>query len=299
MVIVKSKASITLVCVDDGADGISIDSITRYYRVSETLPTDTPLLAPSDWELTEPEYEERYEYVQVTAVASGEDVPDFETDTYYSYDSALSEYVLLEEVPGGEVWSNIYTSYYIREAVDDNLYYCDVYEWSDGGWTCSEISISSTYAMAKQAMEDIDNTNKRIDGESGRISDLGEGLNGLEGDIVIINNDTVPTIMEDITSLQARSDYTGHITVNDNPPSISLGKQTEDTKWSTEITSEGVTLKNGSTPAGQFMQNEKGESVMKSNNAVIATAIFRSADGGGGVLGLVAQSNGHLSLKEV
>lgn len=273
---------------------IYIVSITRHYRLSETLPNNTPLSALSDWNVTEPEYEERYEYVQVPTTESGNDVPSFQTDTYYRYDSALAEYVLIDEVPSGAVWSNIYTNYYTRVPIYENLYYCDVYEWSDGSKSCSDISVSSTYALAKQAIEDVGNANNRIDYESLRINDLNNGLSNVESSVAAINI----SILDTVDAMQTGNYYAGHITVNDNPPSISLGKQTATSKWSIRITGDGVDLKNGSVIAGQFVNNGE-ESVLKANNAIVSTTIFRSADGGNGVLGLVAQSNGHLSLKEV
>lgn len=70
-------------------------------------------------------------------------------------------------------------------------------------------------------------------------------------------------------------------------------------EWKVIVASNGVLLAlNQSTVASIQQYNNTTETLMKANNALMSVLRLRSSDNGG-CLGIVAQSNGHVTMKEV
>ena len=82
-----------------------------------------------------------------------------------------------------------------------------------------------------------------------------------------------------------------------NDPKLTLGKTTS--PWKVVVKNDGIFLQKSSNDVASLSKETSSEeTTLRADNARLANVKFRSANGGG-KLGIVAQSNGHVSLKEV
>ena len=82
-----------------------------------------------------------------------------------------------------------------------------------------------------------------------------------------------------------------------NDPKLTLGKTTS--PWKVVVKNDGIFLQKSSNDVASLSKETSSEeTTLRADNARLANVKFRSANGGG-KLGLVAQSNGHVSLKEI
>ena len=80
-------------------------------------------------------------------------------------------------------------------------------------------------------------------------------------------------------------------------PKLTLGKTTSE--WKVVVTNDGIFLQKSSNDVASLSKETSSEeTTLRADNARLANVKFRSANGGG-KLGIVAQSNGHVSLKEI
>lgn len=81
-------------------------------------------------------------------------------------------------------------------------------------------------------------------------------------------------------------------------PSLILGKI--NSAWKVVITNNAINLQKNSSYVASLAQDADSpqETTLKADNARLSNVKFRSANGGG-KLGIIAQSNGHVSLKEI
>ena len=80
-------------------------------------------------------------------------------------------------------------------------------------------------------------------------------------------------------------------------PKLTLGKTTSE--WKVIVTNDGIFLQKSSNDVASLSKEMSSEeTTLRADNARLANVKFRSANGGG-KLGIVAQSNGHVSLKEI
>ena len=128
-------------------------------------------------------------------------------------------------------------------------------------------------------------------GES--IVEIGSALQQ-QGETIADIQDDVDDVAEAIANELVASGY-AKITAS---PSVELGKT--DSAWKMLITNIAIRLVKNSSPVASLAQDvdNPNETTLKADNARLANLKLRSADGRG-VLGIVAQSNGHVSLKEI
>lgn len=82
-----------------------------------------------------------------------------------------------------------------------------------------------------------------------------------------------------------------------NDPKLTLGKTTS--PWKVVVKNDGIFLQKSSNDVASLSKETSSEeTTLRADNARLANVKFRSANGGG-KLGIVAQSNGHVSLKEI
>ena len=82
-----------------------------------------------------------------------------------------------------------------------------------------------------------------------------------------------------------------------NDPKLTLGKTTS--PWKVVVKNDGIFLQKSSNDVASLSKETSSEeTTLRADNARLANVKFRSANGGGN-LGIVAQSNGHVSLKEI
>ena len=78
---------------------------------------------------------------------------------------------------------------------------------------------------------------------------------------------------------------------------MTLGKTTS--PWKVVVKNDGIFLQKSSNDVASLSKETSSEeTTLRADNARLANVKFRSANGGG-KLGIVAQSNGHVSLKEI
>lgn len=82
-----------------------------------------------------------------------------------------------------------------------------------------------------------------------------------------------------------------------NDLKLTLGKTTS--PWKVVVKNDGIFLQKSSNDVASLSKETSSEeTTLRADNARLANVKFRSANGGG-KLGIVAQSNGHVSLKEI
>ena len=82
-----------------------------------------------------------------------------------------------------------------------------------------------------------------------------------------------------------------------NDPKLTLGKTTS--PWKVVVKNDGIFLQKSSNDVASLSKEASSEeTTLRADNARLANVKFRSATGVG-KLGIVAQSNGHVSLKEI
>lgn len=82
-----------------------------------------------------------------------------------------------------------------------------------------------------------------------------------------------------------------------NDPKLTLGKTTS--PWKVVVKNDGIFLQKSSNDVASLSKEMSSEeTTLRADNARLANVKFRSANGVG-KLGIVAQSNGHVSLKEI
>lgn len=135
----------------------------------------------------------------------------------------------------------------------------------------SKVGISNYYSDK----EILDNT---IDGINTAIDDINSTTNNLSS---VISKELVFNGFANFTS----------------EPKLTLGKTTSE--WKVVVTNDGIFLQKSSNDVASLSKETSSEeTTLRADNARLANVKFRSANGGG-KLGIVAQSNGHVSLKEI
>lgn len=183
------------------------------------------------------------------------------------------------------------------EGSTDNLYTIQRLNWTDSTHTFGTVQLSSSYAAAKDAYEYAAGSSDSI---LAIVSEVDNKVEATKEDIVANTQEIqlvkadVDDIAEDVSQELVKRGY-AKIT---SAPSVELGR--EGSVWKVVITNSAIQLqKNGSNVALLAQDPDNAlETIMKSDNARLANIKLRSSDGRG-TLGIVAQSNGHVSLKEI
>ena len=102
------------------------------------------------------------------------------------------------------------------------------------------------------------------------------------------------TVLEDASAKELVRNGFAEFT---NDPKLTLGKTTS--PWKVVVKNDGIFLQKSSNDVASLSKETSSEeTTLRADNARLANVKFRSANGGG-KLGIVAQSNGHVSLKEI
>lgn len=279
---------------EQGPQGISINSTTTYYQLAPESPTPSApsqgTMPSSEWKSEEPKYEPTTSYVAV----SDSTTPAFNGDEFYAYDSELDDYIRVFEEPSN--WATNYTSYY-RKSSGDVMWYCNQYIWSDDRITYSIVSRSRVFETAKEAYDYALVTDTSL---SNLISESNEIINTNVDDIAALQTGAA-NAQEDINALEENSAQElvkkGYAKITAEP-SLELGKISS--SWKVKITNAAIKLQKNNSDVAYLSQDSVNvnETVLKADNAQLSNIKLRSADGQG-TLGIVAKSNGHISLKEI
>lgn len=142
--------------------------------------------------------------------------------------------------------------------------------------------------------------------EAADLADSKVGISNYYSDKEILNNtiDGINTAIYDINSTtnNLSSVISKELVFNGfanftSEPKLTLGKTTSE--WKVVVTNDGIFLQKSSNDVASLSKETSSEeTTLRADNARLANVKFRSANGGG-KLGIVAQSNGHVSLKEV
>lgn len=102
------------------------------------------------------------------------------------------------------------------------------------------------------------------------------------------------TVLEDASAKELVRNGFAEFT---NDQKLTLGKTTS--PWKVVVKNDGIFLQKSSNDVASLSKETSSEeTTLRADNARLANVKFRSANGGG-KLGIVAQSNGHVSLKEI
>ena len=142
--------------------------------------------------------------------------------------------------------------------------------------------------------------------EAADLADSKVGISNYYSDKEILNNtiDGINTAIYDINSTtnNLSSVISKELVFNGfanftSEPKLTLGKTTSE--WKVVVTNDGIFLQKSSNDVASLSKETSSEeTTLRADNARLANVKFRSANGGG-KLGIVAQSNGHVSLKEI
>lgn len=171
----------------------------------------------------------------------------------------------------------------------------------DGGYTGTEEQFNTDLAEVPNKADTAD-----VEELVSNVNIIGETVTGLHSDVTGIENN-VDSLNTSVSDLGTRADELenqasrelvakGYARITDEP-SLELGRNASD--WKVKVTNQSIDLsKDGSSGAKLSPNPERvNETLFRTDSARLANLYFRSADGKG-KLGIVAQSNGHISLKE-
>lgn len=191
--------------------------------------------------------------------------------------------------------SNMYV--YTRDMTGD-VYFCDL-KLEKGNkatdWTPAPEDVDAGISNAQTAAK-----------EAADLADSKVGISKYYSDKEILDNtiDSINTSIGDINSTtdNLSSAVSKELVFNGfanftSEPTLTLGKTTSE--WKVRIKNDGIFLQKSSNDVASLSKEMSSEeTTLRADNARLANVKFRSANGGG-KLGIVAQSNGHVSLKEV
>lgn len=172
----------------------------------------------------------------------------------------------------------------------------------DGGYTGTEEQFNTDLAEVPNKADTAD-----VEELVSNVNIIDETVTGLQSDVTGIENN-VDSLNTSVDGLGARTDTLEDKANNElvakgyarvtAEPSLELGRNASD--WKVKVTNQSIDLtKDGSSGAKLSPNPERAnETLFRTDSTRLANLYFRSADGKG-KLGIVAQSNGHISLKEI
>ena len=145
----------------------------------------------------------------------------------------------------------------------------------------------------EEVMADVDITEELIAGLQDSATELTENVSGLNTSVDNLNVATEELREMAEGELVAR----GYAKIT-SEPSLELGRGNAD--WKVKITNSSVDLQKAGSSGAKLSPNpdRTNETLFRADSVRLANMFFRSADNQGRI-GLVAQSNGHVSLKEI
>ena len=153
-----------------------------------------------------------------------------------------------------------------------------------------DANIDSSISEVQNAVDEVgDIANNKVD-----ISDYDADKEALDNTINDIHTTTDNLSKEISNELVAK----GYAKIIPEEPSIELGRSASD--WKVKITNESVDLQKAGSSGAKLSPNPEraNETLFRADTVRLSNVYFRSADNQG-KLGIVAQSNGHISLKEI
>lgn len=204
--------------------------------------------------------------------------------------------------------------------ISKELYFCDLTIFSNGEGEYSKVSKSTSYEAAKEAYNKAndastaaDNAQTSADNAQATADEVAEVTDGkldisdYDSDKEVLDS-TIGDINTEIDGIHTTTDNLSKEISNElvakgyakitNEPSLELGRNASD--WKVKITNESVDLQKSGISGAKLSPNpeRENETLFRTDTTRLSNLYFRSANGQG-KLGIVAQSNGHVSLKEI
>lgn len=172
----------------------------------------------------------------------------------------------------------------------------------EGGYEGDETQFNSDLAEVpnkagadalEEVAADVDTAEELISGLQDSTTEIAENMSTLNSSVDNLNVATEELREMAEGELVAR----GYAKIT-SEPSLELGRGNAD--WKVKITNSSVDLQKAGSFGAKLSPNpdRANETLFRADSVRLANMFFRSADNQGS-LGLVAQSNGHVSLKEI
>lgn len=172
----------------------------------------------------------------------------------------------------------------------------------EGGYTGEEEQFNSDLAEVpnKAGADALEEVAAGVDITEELISELQENTTEITENVGTLNT-SVDNLNAEAEELREMAEgelvARGYANIT-NEPSLELGRGSAD--WKIKITNQSVDLQKAGSSGAKLSPNpdRTNETLFRADSVRLANMFFRSADNQGH-LGIVAQSNGHISLKEI